>query len=251
MFYKLKDSIKRKEIGHYTQSEKAEFLGDAFSENSFSRHGKYGRIEVAPVLPELIINKKAKITNQLSATVLSRTIYKVFDIKLLNFLKTYLPAHQYWKINAYKNEEKYEYYILHISESSHDSIAFDKSVFFTMPHKEYLSKASHDIDLLKNFISAQTDNIVQFKNNDAYLELLEKHKNQEGERTMIVAKKVVFDASKIKSPIFRLMTHINNLSGYYVTEELKNKIQGNNFTGMDFVPITELNKVFDVEIINL
>lgn len=251
MYYKIKDSIKRKEIGHYPQNDNVRFFGDPFAKNSFGLQGKYGKLELEPALLELSIHKKSKITNYLSVVVISSNTYKVIDVKLLNFLEPYLPNHQYWKIDAVKNDEKFVYYILHISESSHAIFDFEKSAFFTMPHQQYINKAQEGTHALKDFISSLTENRVQFANNDAYLALLEKHKKQAGERMAIIPQKVIIDASKIHTHIFRIMTRINNLSGYYVSEELKNKLQENNFTGMDFEPITEINKVFEVQLINL
>lgn len=91
-------------------------------------------------------------------------------------------------------------------------------------------------------------NIVDIKSEEDYMELTKKLKTEKKEdKKIILAGKLVFN--DIGENFFRVSSKVNHTSGYYVSETLKNKIQEDCFTGMDFKSLEELNPKIEIEIV--
>lgn len=76
------------------------------------------------------------------------------------------------------------------------------------------------------------------KDYDEYLfqkELLRKDK------LMLLHKNVTLDLSKANEDMFRFFNALPG--GYFVSERLKNDIEKNGFTGMEFTEVSELDRV--------
>lgn len=262
MLYKIDNTSNLKVIGKNPQIGYAITIGNLFLGND----GIYESITVyKPKTPEYIFHKKAKLTDYISGG--SDNIKLTISPKFYFFLKQYLGLHQVWDIeisnDVYKFNRKkveyerkegsvqelYDYKILHISYPSNSIINHEQSEYFLDFRENYMEiLLENESRIPESYLCDEKHLPIKIKTNDDYLKLNEKLKKEEGKKRIIIPKKLVFEVSNLNADIFRIITPIN-LSGYYVTESLKNKIEHAVITGMDFKPLSEINPHVQVEII--
>tara|TARA_R110001583_G_scaffold60219_10_gene179040 strand:- start:938 stop:1618 length:681 start_codon:yes stop_codon:yes gene_type:complete len=220
-YYKLTHSIDRKIIGVFPQSEEC-FVGDI--QKDFIPWE--GPIDFDFKLPEPILEKKSKQTSYVRVVAIS-VRFLVVDNEFLNFLKNYnIGNYQKWKIKTWQNEElikKYNLFILNDTKQS-EYIDFEKSDFL--------------IGKLGDWKDRSTRRPISIKNYDEYIYKKEKLGK---ESLMLLHDKVTLDLKGVNVDMFRIVNA--PLGGYYVSERLKNAIEENGFTGMEFKEVGELDKV--------
>ena len=252
--FRIDRSINRKEIGRYPQCEDVIIHGNADAEDAFKYQGKYGPVVGQPPLPEPILHKSAKLTDYLSGTGIGDDKYKIISLRFYEFLASYLGPHQTWPIQVSNSElrfdrrklqyvvkdaaklKKYDYMILHISYSSHRLINYPESEFFIDRRERYMENA-YD---LPSYVAKYGTDLKRIYSHEEYISFTRYLRYHKG-GNILVLKKLVINLSDNKESIFRIMTPMNNLSGYYVTETLRTKIEAEGFTGMAFTPLEELN----------
>jgi hypothetical protein len=222
-YYNLKSSSKVKEVGKIPQSQDC-IIGD-LRQDFIPWEGK---IDFNFKLPEPSLVKKAKQTSYISVVAIHSYRFLVIDDILLAFLKNYnIGNHQNWKINTWYDKkeliEKYNLFLLNDTKQ-------DKYIDFSK--SEFYSKKLGDWD------NSSVQKPVFVKDYDEYLfqkELLRKDK------LMLLHKNVTLDLSKANEDMFRFFNAPPG--GYFVSERLKNDMEKNGFTGMEFTEVSELDKI--------
>lgn len=263
MLYRIDNTSNLKIIGQNPQIGYAITIGNLF----LGGEGIYGPIKVQfAETPEYVINKKAKLTDFISGG--SDNIKLTISPKFYFLIKQYLGFHQVWDIklsnDVYKFDRKnvayirkegsiqelYDYKILHISYPTNFIINHSKSEYFLDDRDNYYKMvAEYKGEIPQSYMQDATHQSVKIKTEEDYQLLNEKLKKDNENDRIIIPRKLVFDISKLDTEIFRIITPINNLSGYYVTENLKNKIEENGLTGMDFKPLSQINPQVAVDFI--
>lgn len=223
-YYNLTSSRNRKEIGKKPQSETGN-QGD-IQQDFMPWEGK---IDFDFKLPEPYLEKRAKQVSFLDVAFIHPYQFLVLDDSLLSFLKKFnLGSYQDWKINTWQNKElikKYNLFLLNDTKQD-QYINFSESEFLIGKLGDWRDRTIRKPVDIKSY----TD-YVYLKND------LRKTKDKKRLRN----NKVVLDLSNTTEDMFRLVNA--PLGGYFVSEKLKNAIEKNGFTGMDFKEVSELDKV--------
>ena len=223
-YYNLTSSRNRKEIGKKPQSETGN-QGD-IQQDFIPWEGK---IDFDFKLPEPYLEKRAKQVSFLDVAFIHPYRFLVLDDSLLSFFKKFnLGSYQDLKINTWQNKElikKYNLFLLNDTKQE-EYIDFSKSEFLIGKLGDWRDRTIRKPVDIKSY----TD-YVYLKND------LRKTKDKKRLRY----NKVVLDLSNTTEDMFRLVNA--PLGGYFVSERLKNAIEKNGFTGMDFKDVSELDKV--------
>lgn len=224
-YYKLKNSRNRKEIGVSPQSEEVKDIGDL--QKDFVPWE--GRIDFELKLPEPILEKKAKQTSFVNVVAIP-SLFLVIDNSLLELLKKHnIGNYQSWKIKTWQSKklvEKYHLFIINDTKQA-EYINYEKSEFYSKK--------------LGDWNNSSIQKPVFVKNYDEYSRVKE---NLRKDKLMLLHKKVTINLNKINVDMFRIVNAPPG--GYFISENLKNAIEQNGFTGMDF---EELEKIKSVEVI--
>lgn len=221
-YFKLTFSSNIKEVGRIPQSEEC-IMGDI--QQDFIPW--QGRIDFNFKLPEPNLEKKSKQTSFIKVVAIPTT-FLVIDDSLLTFLQNFnIGNYQNWKINTWYDKQqllkKYNLFVINDTKQS-EYIDYSKSNFFSKKLGDW------------NNTSVQKPVFVRDYNEYVHeKELLRKDK------LMLLHSKVTFDLSKANEDIFRIVNAPH--AGYFISEKLKNEIEENGFTGMDFKEVGELDKV--------
>ncbi|KAF9659324.1 hypothetical protein HBA12_03495 [Tenacibaculum mesophilum] len=219
-YYKLTFSNSIKEIGAFPQSEDC-ILGDI--QQDFIP--LEGIIDIDFKLPEPILEKKAKRTSYIKVVAISD--FLVINDDLLGFLKKFnIGNHQDWKIKVWQNKQLLpNYNLFFINDVKQDT-------YIDFSNSEFYSKKLGDWDNS----SVQQSVLV----NDYHEYLFEKEKLRK-DKLLLLHHKVTLNLSKTNEDMFRFVNVSPN--GYFVSEKLKNAIEENGFTGIEFIEVSELDKV--------
>ncbi len=221
-YFSLKYSRNRKEVGKKPQSQGG-LLGD-IQQDFMPWHGP---INFDFKLPEPRLEKGAKQVSFLNVAFIHPNRFLVFDDNLLNYLKKIdVGKHQTWKIKTWQNQKLIEKYNLFlISDTKQNAyIDFSKSEFFTKKLGDWNNSSIRQSVLVKDYNSYN----------------LEKERLRK-DRLMLLHSKVTLDLRKANEDMFRIINA--PLGGYFVSERLKIGIEENGFTGMEFIEVSELDKV--------
>jgi hypothetical protein len=226
-YYRLTNSIEKKEIGHYPQVQNTTWEGMPYADNAFGNQGLFSPVHKNPALPKYEFYKSAKATSMIDGFT-SQTMYLTINKLFLDFLKLhYTGSFQTWKIKAKQKEENYDYYIFFADYSKSDFINYEKSVFKLFKYDEKYNK----IDL--------NEQIKPISDEDC----MDKYRQYPSigiEKPFFEAEKIVVNGSKMGVDFFRSASP--TMAGYYVSEKLKAEIEKQGFTGMRF---EELNKIYN------
>ncbi len=219
-YYKLIESINTKEIGIYPQVIKT---NQALEIQEFGL-GFNEQIQKQFILPEPILQNKARETTMISVTAINNTVFLFLKNYFIDFLKDFIIADfQSWKIDAYHKKQLVEdYSLFHLSyPSQKELIDFEKSKFKI---KDSLNNISVE-KKFKNFHDYQID----------WEKLIWKG-------SVITFDIIYLDFSMLNLDLFRIINIDSVGIGYYVSERLKNAIEEQKFTGFAFKEIEEIDK---------
>ncbi len=234
-YYRISNSLEKQEIGHYPQIEKTIWDGMPYDKNSFGEQGLFSSKHIKPALPILEFYKSAKTTSLIDIEIISNTMYLVVTEKFLEFLKScYIGTFQTWEISAKHKEAKYNYFILFLDIPKHDFINYEKSIF-----RLYIKGS----DRKKLKLNEETVKVISDEDcMDKYRQYPQIGIN----KPFFEAEKIVVNAHDID--FFRSSSPI--MTGYYVSEKLKNEIEKQGFTGIRFQELNEINNFIEVIIEN-
>lgn len=225
-YYKVDFSSNEKEVGKIPQSHNIVTIGDI--QQDFIPW--QGAIDFDFNLPEPILDKKAKQTSFINVTAIP-SFFLVIDDILLDLLKGFnLGNYQVWKIKTWQNNqiiEKYNLFLINDTKQA-EYIDYKKSSFYSKKIGDWDNSS-----ILKPVFVNNYDEYVSEK------ELLRKDK------LILLHSKVTLDLSRTTVDMFRIVNAPT--SGYFISEKLKNIIEKNGLTGMEFTEASELEKV---EVIN-
>lgn len=220
-YFKLTFSAKLKEVGKIPQSEWGDF-GDI-------QQGIIpweGRIDVDFKLPEPILEKKAKLISLLDVAFIGLPFLVIND-NFLAFLKSFnIGNYQDWKIKTWQNKQLITNYNLFLMNDTKQDVYIDFS------NSEFYSKKLGDWD---------NSSIQQAVLVNDYEEYVFKQKELRKDKLLLLHHKVTLNLSKAHEDMFRITNVSPN--GYFVSEKLKNAIEENGFTGVEFIELSELDKV--------
>ncbi len=224
-YYRLRHSLEKKELGHYTQIQKMTWDGRPYDDGAFGTQGLFNPIHNNPAIPTLEFYKSAKITSLIQMVEIGFDEYLIINESFLEFLKPYFNgSFQTWKIKATKKEVDYTYYIFYLDEYKSDFINYDKSTF----------KLFEDLGA---FQYKDLDQEIKITSDVDYLDKCREFLGLYGIPELQPVK-IVLNTSNQEVDFFKC-AH-NGMAGYYVSERLKEAILENGFTGMRFEEIEEI-----------
>ena len=231
-YYRITYSFEKKEVGHYPQVQNITWEGMPYDKNSFGNQGLFSSKHNNPAIPSLEFYKSAKITSLIDFTPMNETLYMVVSEAFLNFLKSnFEGTFQTWKIVAKHKEVNYDYYIFFLDNPKHDFINYEKSIF-----RLYIKGADRKrVKLNEGTIKVNSDE-----------DCMEKYRQypQIGiEKPFFEAEKLVVNGNNVD--FFR--TSSPTIAGYYVSENLKNEIEKQGFTGIRFIELDKINNFVEIK----
>ncbi|WP_340067322.1 hypothetical protein [Ascidiimonas aurantiaca] len=235
-YYELKLDTKRNGIGSMEQIINVSWSAHVDSKDSLNKQGLFGPVTGNPPLPSAEINKKSKVTDYLNFIAITRDKYLFISEKFYGFLKTYLKhSHQVWDIEIRGEGKPLPYKIFHIDYPEKAFINYKRSSFKLVVYNDGADK--------------DTGTGIQLFSDKHSLEMSRKH-HFSLENPFLKPSKLSFNLSEISRQGLDLIRCANTfIAGYYVSENLKNAIEKEGFTGMDFTPVEELSHHYEIEII--
>ncbi|PWL38991.1 hypothetical protein DKG77_12255 [Flagellimonas aquimarina] len=215
-YFFLQQSTRTKEVGILPQWESYKIKGDL---NQL--HGT-GPIEGMVNLPEPILRKKARPTTYLDMTVVANSlVYMVVKQHFLNFLMKFnIGEYQTWNLKIHhKGKVLEDYCVVYFSHPA-KCVEYDLSNFYTGKIDDWRYNGKE----------------INIADQDEFLTMA---KDMYTAGLKIKSKSMVLNFSKIKKDIVRI-ANVPFGSGYYISENLKNAILEQRFTGMEFIPCEEL-----------
>lgn len=224
-YYRLRHSLEKKELGHYTQIQKTTWDGRPYDDGAFGTQGLFNPIHNNPAIPTLEFYKSAKTTSLIQMVEIGFYQYLIINESFLEFLKPYFNgSFQTWKIKATKKEVDYTYYIFYLDEYKSDFINYEKSTFELFE---------------KNYSTISLNQEIKVTSDVDYLDKCREFIGLYGIPELQPVK-IVLNTSNQEIDFFRCAN--NDMAGYYVSERLKQAILDNGFTGMRFEEIEEIQK---------
>ena len=187
-----------------------------------------GKIHDAFALPVPRLEKRARPSTMLSVVAVP-THFLVVKSHFIDFLEGFkVPGFQKWNIAVHhKKTVIHDYNIFLINSLLHqDIIDFDKSEFCLGSFKDFRW-------------NGEKINVTNYENYLSQQEILRE------ENLRLKTLKVVLNFKSVQADMFRM--NITPLSGYFISERLKDAIEQRRFTGMAFREIESLKKI---EVIN-
>lgn len=226
-YYKLKNSFKTKEIGVFAQAERINKLGDL--ENIYI-DGRKKPINIQWDIPEPIMKNKSKPTTYLHVIPFSDDIFLVLKKYFIDFLKGFnVGDFNHWPLKVHHNDNILtDYQLFHLSYPTKvdNLIKYEQSDFVILPRGGRFENTPTKPVRLESYES--------FKN-------LKEVLNESNENITVSYDKLVVDFSDLDLDLFRFI-EAPFTNGYYISERLKNAIEEQNFTGMAFQEIEEMDK---------
>jgi len=217
-FYKLTLSTDEKIIGRYPQSTEMVTTGD-FGFNKNFNLGYEGPIKKLNILPETKLEDKAVLTDIVDSCYLISPYFLIVNPNLITlFIKFNLPDYEVFDSPVHHKGDINKYQLFHIEYPSNDEVIdFSKSKFYIGERGQAPSNAIRKVDNFKHYKKVQQHVKIEFSGKN------------------LLCKELTLDFSKNSFDLFRL-TVVPAL-GYFISERLKDAIEGKGFTGFDFKEI--------------
>lgn len=175
--------------------------------------------DYTPNLDGLMLAGYAKLTDFVSNGFSARFFILSAKAKLL-FEQYNLCNHQFYSLGLYKQQKKYEYYLLNIISDYSNAVDYEKSSFV--------------IYQIGNSRSCQEVNI---ESKDVFLLIDSKIKKEKGISWGVWSEKITLKNSLNDLDFFEIGKFDSNT---YISERLKNAIEAAGLTGWEFTPATNL-----------
>jgi hypothetical protein len=204
------------------------FNYDREASNSVFKANIWRELPPDLAIPNYILHGHAMRTDLISSggqhshlMLISKDLKKLFqDFKL--------PKMQTFETKVISRKDSYEYLIWFMPENHYQFIDFSLSSFALVP-----MGGARPVALQKPEIHSLTEFEKWVKEYPYSIRANSK-------RLKVVAEKLVLDTENIPFDMFRI---IGPVSGYFLSERLKNAIQQEGLTGMEFVPLEKIMTV--------
>ena len=210
-------------MGHYPQSKGAIYHCDVWSEPNFIEHAHFTKIDFDPIIANAVLHPSSKLTDLISITGIG------FTKKLLvsGRLKSILESKRSSGVQFFRDPVSYkgnlidDYWILNIYEIDMNLVDIKNSEVLHRKRKE-----EGGTFLVK----------VDFDRIDEFLKMIEIN-NLEGD--LFLNRFKIRDES---NEDFFVLLNVWGGAKYIVSEKLKEEIEKNGCTGIEFMP-TELSQI--------
>lgn len=218
-YYRLYHTNNEKIVGKYEQVMEGIYnfnVKDEYFIGNIKWHLK--KIEFIPLVPDLILWKKAKITDMISVSIMGTHGGLVISDKLKNILqKNNYKDVQFFPIGIYKNDSNIgNYWFMRFYKVSLENINFNNSEVWEYEHT-FHKIAEHKVSSKEEFLSLSNSLVYP--------------------RTIHIL--TVALQSNISDDSFALNFIMRGGIGYFVSEKLKKEIEKANCTGIIFKDINE------------
>lgn len=217
-YYCINYSLNLKDVGSFPQVEEANHNCNIWDNPYFIENFHFKEINFNPIVSNAILNKKSKLTDLINAPIIGFSKKLLVSDKLKNILNKYRKTGvQFFLSNIfYKNIRIENYWILNTYEINMEYIDFNNSVFY---ETENVFKYTNEIKInsIDEFIKVKND--IEVKGYPYGF---------------------IIDRIKLKDNItsdFFTLLHVEGGVKYIVSEKLKNHIERENCTGIEFMPV--------------
>ncbi|MBD3862759.1 hypothetical protein [Olleya marilimosa] len=217
-YYAIRVSLNKKIGGIYPQVVHANHNCNVWDETKFIDRIGFNKINFEPIISNAILEKKAKLTDLISAESIGFTSKLLLSDKLKAILTEYTDNKcQFFKAPIIFNHDLInDYWLLNPYYFSMSYVNFKKSSIIVKIRKKEGGTISKSI-------------IVN--NLDEFMNVINQHK----EKMEIVTIDRVYIEENINDDFFTLLNTFGSM--YVVSEKLKNKIEISECTGIEFMPI--------------
>ena len=194
--------------------------------NSINRINPWNEVVANLNAPNFVLHGHAKRTDILSAFHHSHLMVISKRLKAL-FEEYKLPKVQVFETKLISGNKLHDYYLFYLPDNFYQFIDCVRSTFA----------------LVRMNARAVPVFTPQINSLDEFEEWIKEYPyliKQNPKRLKVIVDKLVFDSDKIPYDMFRILGLI---SGYFVSERLKNAIEEKGYTGMDFIPLDKIETV--------
>jgi hypothetical protein len=220
MYYRIRNSLDSKIVGHYNQIENAELPSNWDSDPTFIDNINFSKINFTPKMPIGILHKKAKVTDLL------RTVPPGFTLKLLmsKLLKDLWRSFdnknfQFFACDVQGKNISYEYWLLSPISSNLELIDFKKSEVTIRKRKPEGGTFLERVEV---------DNLTDFHK---YLDSV----GPVNKYDVTIAR--IYLLPDVDQDVF-VLSNVEGGTGYFVSEKFKNAIKAMDITGIELAAIS-------------
>lgn len=219
-YFCITNSLDSKIIGKYMQAEKAQYHCSVWDEPKFIEHIHFEKIDFEPIVANAILYPKAKVTDLISVVSMGFTLKLLMSGKLKSiFEKSRKSGLQFFKSDIiHKGDIISDYWILNAYEVDMQFVDYEKSEIVSIKPKldggTYLF--TEEIKTLKEF-NIKKQEAEEFNPGSLYINKIHLIEN-------------------IDQDLFVLL-HVEGGAKYVVSEKLKNEIEDEGCTGIEFQPV--------------
>jgi hypothetical protein len=218
-YYRIRESTDTKQIGNtWPQIQEAEYTCDPFEDKKFIGNIGLKKVSFTPKLPLGKLDKRAKLTDLLSAVPVGFNKRVVISTKL----KEILISENNTNVQAFNNPilvdklTNTDYWLINPIKLSNNKIDFEKSDLFLKDGIFLDDKIKKlNITTLKEYINEEkkVEEMGGFPFNLSFEKIRINNKSKES---------------------FFVLNNVYGGYGYYVSEKLKNEIENQKLTGLEF-----------------
>jgi hypothetical protein len=216
-FYQIDYSTRRNVIGTFPQVITADYQSSVQAPN-FLGNINFEKVPADVVIPNPILHKSAKLTDLICAPIMGFHLKLLISPKLKNIFE------------SYRNEDL-EYLNTDIIGKDNSVINF-YVVNFIEKNMGFLDFSNSEIVLKKRDENRKAyKEIININSLGEFNQLLSKKKELNYNQCNI--EKIKFDHKKVSEHFF-VLTEVSGGVGYFVSKELKEQIEGQGCTGLNF-----------------
>lgn len=216
-FYRIRNSIDAKEIGHYPQIKDVIHNGVAFGNSKFLGEIYFSKIEFEPEVSIPVLYKKSKLTDLIEQV--STIPYNLLvSSKLKAIIKVYCDKNvQFFKSCVFRDGTEYpNYWYMNVYVNSNEYIDYRNS---SVIHRKKKTGEYGTIPLILNF-----DNESSFLS----------------QKNIAIANIEAFYIEKLQltnvKEDFFMLRDVEGGAGFFVSEKLRKEIEDAGCTGIEFQP---------------
>ncbi len=219
-YYEIHNSVDLQIVGSFPQVENANHNCNVWNEPNFIDNFHFEKINVIPITSNAILNKKAKLTDLISASIIGFSLKLLISKELKEIIKVHSNTScQFFEAPIiYKNNYNHNYWLVYPYEINLQNIDFEKSTFALRKRSAEGGTFTENIDV---------------KTIDKFQEIL--NAREELNYSYFFIKRIVLKAN-LKDDFF-VLRYVEGGIKYIISEDLKKEIENVNCTGIEFRPM--------------